>query len=209
MTELEDLKKSWDALDKQLQKTPLTDDKWIIGLIRRKKEEATDNLQKLARLNRLSLWIGGAAIAIIVAVWKLLPALGASAETEQRFLPLLAFLAASIAIGLLWDNQTYKQMKDIRIDEMTVLEVTRRFVTLQRWTRAEVIIFSLWGAAFFTIYYRVMDFHLLGGAAQTCIIIGFIALYAVILYILYKKQVFKYLRHIQKNLKDLRELCTE
>ena len=71
--ELDELKKSWNALDQHLQKDRLVDEDKLSELISTYKSNAGKSIRRLAGWQRLSVSIGIAAILIVVALWCILP----------------------------------------------------------------------------------------------------------------------------------------
>ena len=74
--ELDELKKSWNALDAQLQKEPIADEKQIKELIANYKTNTRHSLGRLVILQRFSLGTGAVGLAVILLVWFLLPTFG-------------------------------------------------------------------------------------------------------------------------------------
>ena len=62
--ELDELKKSWNALDAQLQKEPIADEQQIKELIANYKTNTRHSLGRLVFLQRFSLGIGAVALLI-------------------------------------------------------------------------------------------------------------------------------------------------
>ena len=87
--ELEELKKSWNALDAQLQKEPIADEKQIKELIASYKTNTRHSLGRLVILQRFSLGTGAVGLAVILLVWFLLPAFRCNEQlqiTDAEFL---------------------------------------------------------------------------------------------------------------------------
>ena len=66
--ELDELKKSWNALDAQLQKEPIADEKQIKELIANYKTNTRHSLGRLVILQRFSLGTGAVGLAVILLV---------------------------------------------------------------------------------------------------------------------------------------------
>ena len=56
--ELDELKKSWNALDEQLKKEPIADEKQIAGMIAEYKANARKSIGRLTGWQRFSIGIG-------------------------------------------------------------------------------------------------------------------------------------------------------
>ena len=108
-----------------------------------------------------------------------------------------------------WDWKTYRWNKDTRIDEMGVAEVSRRMTTFRQWTRYEVMGISIWIILFNILNYWVMEYHLAPASVPALLITLFVVFDALIIYILYKKVIYKHLDNIKKNIEELKDICTE
>lgn len=82
--ELDELKKSWNALDAQLQKEPIADEKQIKELIANYKTNTRHSLGRLVILQRFSLGTGAVGLAVILLVWFLLPTFGFTSICRAR-----------------------------------------------------------------------------------------------------------------------------
>ena len=59
------------------------------------------------------------------------------------------------------------------------------------------------------IRYWVMEYHLAPASVQALLITLFVVFDALIIYILYKKVIYKHLDNIKKNIEELKDICTE
>lgn len=207
--ELDELKKSWNALNEQLQKEPIADEKRIAELIAGYKAGARKSQRRLICLQCFSIGIGVAGLAALFLVWLLFPAFGFNAQLQGKIVTLLAFIAISIPAGLWWDWKTYRWIKEMRIDEMSIAEVSRRMATFRRWVKYEVAGASAWAVLFNVLNYWAMDYYLEPAGVQAILIAVFVVLDTLILYIFYKKMIYKHLDHINKNIDELKDICTE
>ena len=186
--ELDELKKSWNALNEQLQKEPIADEQQITELIAGYKANTRKSLGRLVVIQRFSIGMGAVGLAALLLIWLLLPTFGFNEQLQGKIVALLGFIAISILIGMWWDWKTYRWNKDTRIDEMGVAEVSRRMTTFRQWTRYEVMGIS---------------------SVQALLITLFVVFDALIIYILYKKVIYKHLDNIKKNIEELKDICTE
>lgn len=207
--ELDELKKSWNALNEQLQKEPLTDEKQITELIARYKANTRKSLGRLVGVQRFSLWIGAISLIALLLIGLLLPSFGCSEQLQGKATVLLGFLAVSILAGTWWDWKTYRWMKGTLIDEMSVTEVSRRMTTLRQWFCYEVAAISVWILLFNGLNYWMMSYHLAPAGAQAMLIAILALLSAMVIYILYKKLIYKHLNNIKNNIEELKDICTE
>ena len=90
--ELDELKKSWNALDAQLQKEPIADEQQIKELIANYKTNTRHSLGRLVFLQRFSLGIGAVGLAIILLIWLLLPTFGFDEHLQNKMARFLAFI---------------------------------------------------------------------------------------------------------------------
>ena len=185
--ELDELKKSWNALNEQLQKEPIADEQQITELIAGYKANTRKSLGRLVVIQRFSIGMGAVGLAALLLIWLLLPTFGFNEQLQGKIVALLGFIAISILIGMWWDWKTYRWNKDTRIDEMGVAEVSRRMTTFRQWTRYEVMGISIWIILFNILNYWVMEYHLAPASVQALLITLFVVFDALIIYILYKK----------------------
>lgn len=207
--ELEELKKSWNAFDKQISQASLTDEKQVERLIAAYKAKAGKNLDRIKKIQYVSIITGVALLVVLVGIWLCLPSSMPLRHMSGKLAILLGFIAISVLVGLWWDWKTYRWNKATRIDEMSVAEVSRRMVTFSRWTRNEVIAISVWVLIFNALDYWVMGYYLATAASQAVIVGAFLVVDAAIIYLFYKKLMFKNIRQIRKDMQDLKDLCTE
>lgn len=207
--ELDELKKSWNILDAQLQKEPIANEGQIKELIASYKANTRKSLGRLVTIQRLSIGAGALAWAIILLLWLLLPSFGFNEHLLCKTVVVLAFITASIIAGIWWDWKTYRWNKGTRIDEMSVAEVSRRMNIFRQWTKYEVIAISVWAVLFNVLNYWVMEYYRASAGIQAILITFFVIFDALIIYILYKKMIYKHLNNIKKNIEELEDICTE
>ena len=94
--ELDELKKSWNALDAQLQKEPIADEKQIKELIANYKTNTRHSLGRLVILQRFSLGTGAVGLAVILLVWFLLPTFGFNEHLQNKIILFLIFITVTI-----------------------------------------------------------------------------------------------------------------
>ena len=177
--ELDELKKSWNALNEQLQKEPIADEQQITELIAGYKANTRKSLGRLVVIQRFSIGMGAVGLAALLLIWLLLPTFGFNEQLQGKIVALLGFIAISILIGMWWDWKTYRWNKDTRIDEMGVAEVSRRMTTFRQWTRYEVMGISIWIILFNILNYWVMEYHLAPASVQALLITLFVVFDAV------------------------------
>lgn len=207
--ELEELKKSWQTLDKHLQKQDITTEERVAELIACYKQKTERRLGSLMSLQRASLCIGLLILIAIATVCLLLPSWIEDADTRVKVQAVLIFLAVTLIGGGGWDWRTYRYMQQTRVDLLPIAEVSRRIVKLRLWTRQETAAISLWVLLFGGIYYWAMEFYCLPVYAQAVIVGVFVLFEAAVIYLLYQKLIYKNLNQIKKDIEELKDVCIE
>lgn len=205
--ELDELKKSWNALDAQLQKEPIADEKQIKELIASYRAKTRNSLGRISNLQRLSISFGAIGLAVLLLTWLFLPAFLPNEHLQNKIAAFLGFIAISIIGGMWWDWKTYRWNKATLIDEMPVAQVSRRMTTLRQWTKYEVIAISVWIILFNVLNYWVMEYHQASAGVQAVLISIFVIFDVLIIYLLYKKLMYKHLDTIKKNIEELEDIC--
>lgn len=201
--ELDELKESWNKLDSKLQQKPVTDEKRIAELIASYKAKTHKSLRSLFRIQQFSIGIGAVAFLFLLYLSLWTDALQSSLSFVW------AFLLVSLLVGTLWDGKTYRWLKTIQVDEMSVSEVSRRITRFRLWMKYEVIAICIWAVLFTALFYWSMQFHLLPFAAQA-ILIGFYVLFdTAFIYWFYRRAVYKHLNNIKKNIEELNDTDPE
>lgn len=205
--ELDELKKSWNALDAQLQKEPIADEKQIKELIASYRAKTRNSLGRISNLQRLSISFGAIGLAALLLTWLFLPTFLPNEHLQNKIAAFLGFIAISIIGGMWWDWKTYRWNKATLIDEMPVAQVSRRMTTLRQWTKYEVIAISVWIILFNVLNYWVMEYHQASAGVQAVLISIFVIFDVLIIYLLYKKLMYKHLDTIKKNIEELEDIC--
>ena len=127
--ELDELKKSWNALDEQLKKEPIADEKQIAGMIAEYKANARKSIGRLTGWQRFSIWL-------LPSIFQI------NEEWQPKINTLVIFVGISILLGIWWDHKNYRWIRNTKIDEMPVAIVSKRMASFRRWTRYEIIAIS-------------------------------------------------------------------
>lgn len=207
--ELDELKKSWNALDEQLKKGDVTDEEQITKLIAACKTNTRRSMGRIVNLQRISLLTGAVALIALVLVSLFLPSVFENDRLQNKISALLIFVGTSILAGLWWDWKTYRWIHQIRIDEMPIVEVSRRMTALRQWFKYETVAICLWILAFNILNYWAMDYCQAPAGKQAVLIILFLIIDALLIYLLYKKIIYKHLNNIKNNIEELKDICTE
>lgn len=201
--ELDELKKSWNKLDDKLQQQPVTDERQIAELIAGYKTKTRKSLRSLFRMQQFSIGVGYVAFLFLlyVSVW--------TDVVQGKFSFVCAFLLVSLFVGTWWDSKTYRRLKTIQVDEMSVSEVSRRMTTFRLWTKYEVIAICVWAILFTALFYWTMEFYRLPFVVQAVLIAFYVLLDALIIYFIYKKLIYRHLDNIKQNIEELKDVCSE
>ena len=89
--ELDELKKSWNALNEQLQKEPIADEQQITELIAGYKANTRKSLGRLVVIQRFSIGMGAVGLAALLLIWLLLPTFGLNEQLQGKIVALLGF----------------------------------------------------------------------------------------------------------------------
>lgn len=207
--ELDELKKAWNAPDNRLNRTPLASEEDIERLIASGRTRTRKSLGDLSLMQRLSLAVGAVLLLLLVPLWLWTPGFLEDRLSTERFGVLLVFIALSLVAGLAWDWKTNRWVRATRIDEMSVVEVSRRMAVFGRQMRNEVIAICLWVVVFNGLNFWVMGYHLAPVPTRALVIALMLLLDVVLILVLYKKVLYKYLNDIHKNIEELKDICTE
>jgi len=207
--ELDELKKSWSALNEHLEKEPIANEEQVKKLIVTYKTNAHKSLSRLTGWQRFSIGIGIVGISIVLIIGLLPSLLHISEEIKQKVEALIIFVGVSLLAGMWWDYKNYCWIRDTKIDEMSVAIVSKRMASFRQWMKYEVIAISIWILVFNILYYFTMEFYNKSLAAQAILIGTFILSDVIIIYLLYKKVAYKHLDSIKKNIDDLKDICAE
>ena len=189
--ELEELKKSWNALDKHLEDKIQLNEKAVARLI----QHTTQNVQAISRFNtRLRIF----SISLILAAIILLEMLDLKIDIYFKII-LVAIIPA-----LSWDWFVSQYMAKTHIDVLPISTVILRFNKIHRWITMERFVGLLFLLAM--LLFTSIHFHIWN--ANIWIISSFIVLcvlsFSLALWI-YKKNLL-HLHQIKKNLAELKEL---
>ncbi len=207
--ELDELKKSWNALDRNLPPNPVASDEEITRLIAHHKGNTSKSLGRIKKLQRLSILTGVVVLASLALAVLLLPQLTAGEGLQEKLSAFIAFIAVSLIAGVVWDWKTYRWSQAIHIDEMTVAEVTRRMTVLRRWTAYEMVAICAWLILFNVFNYWLMDYHHAPVARQLALIAFFLLFDAAVIYVVYKRKMYRHLNNIRKHIEELKDICNE
>lgn len=205
--ELDEFKKSWNALDQHLKQKPIASEQQIAELIATCKSNANKSMNRLLDIQRTGMIVSVLVLTVLLFLW--IPPMLEDVRVKSKVCIFFAFMCASIIGGIGWDWKTYRWNRQIRVDEMSVTEVNRRMQVLHRWTRLEVYAVSIWALLLNILNYWLMDYHQKSAGSQILLIVFLLAIDVILIYLFYKKMVYKHLNNIKKNVEELEEICTK
>jgi len=204
--ELDDLKKSWNALDERLQKDKLIDENELTSLISKYRSGTSNSIRKITGWQRFSIAVGIIAIAIVVLLLCILPSILSDNDTKKQSTILCLFFGLTLIAGIGWDFKTYLWSKNTKLDEMPILVVAERMNKFSRWMKYEVVAISIWAVSFTGLYYWIMELYNHSFTFQIMIISLLVMMDVIIIYFVYKKLIYNHLDAIKRNIDELKGL---
>lgn len=189
--ELNELKKSWNALDEHLKDRTLVNDEDISRLINHTRK----NINDISSLNRRLRIISLVIIAFLIFTFIY------DGEFPDIYYQIILVVLIP-ALG--WDIFSSRYLSDTKIDELPLIAVISRFNRIHRWVIRERIIgigFILFMAIFFFFYREVWQ-H---GVEMIILFCVTWTIGIVFPLWIYRKNLGR-LREIKKNLNELKEL---
>lgn len=189
--ELEELKKSWNALDEHLKDKELIKEEELNKLI----GHASKGIHAIARLN----------IRLILISLPVLILFLAEIVLHNTLNPIYIIILLSWIPALCWDLFTTRFLQRTKVDEMPLIEVISRVNRIHRWMINERLFgtfFLLILAVLSFVYWQIWQY----GVGM---ILFFIVLWGgalgLILWI-YRRKFLNRIQEIKKNLGELKEL---
>lgn len=189
--ELDDLKKSWNALDEHLKGKEFIKEEEMKQLLGRTR----NNINSIERFNRKLRFAAIGILALAVIFWI----------CDDALTDFYYWIALFLCIpALCWDLYSAHYLGRTRIDEMPLVTVISRINRYHRWMVREWIIgilYLLVMATFFSFYKQVWQYGTAG-------IISSLIVWAVGLGIclwVYRRNL-RHIKEIKKNLNELKEL---
>ena len=199
--ELDDLKKSWSVLDKQLQKENIIDEDQVSKLIAKYQAGAKKNMNSITDFQKTSLIAGGAiAVGAIIAT-----SIINGVTVGLKEIVLASYVLIAIVFGLLWDIKTYRWIRNINIEEMPTVKVIERINTFRKLMQYEAIAAGIWIVIFLALFYWVQGFYTYPVAKQLAFLFMMLFIMAGVIYFLYSK-IGRHIDDVKKNMEELKEL---
>lgn len=202
--DLDHLKKSWNTLDEQLQKQDVVDEKQIEELIEKYQSGVKKGLAKLSELQIISLAIGVVCAIILIIVLVVATKFFTSLSFSVKEIVMTGYIVLSCVGGFLWDWQTYRFSRNIKVDEMPIVEVIRCVYKYKKIIKYELVAVCLWTLIFTSLYYWVNDYYSKPLTVQIAFLLGSLILFGTAMYFLYTKVLYKRLNDIEENLNKLK-----
>lgn len=200
------MRKTWKALDEQLNSSKLVNEQIVKNLIMDRKSKANSGINKISGWGKFSLLVGVVMVVAVVFICILLPKLGLSAEVLGNIRIFLFFLVPSLVLGFWWDLKGYLWIRDTNIEEMPVLTVIERVNKFKRWTQNEIVVAAIWIVIAFSLIYYLFKLYALPMLAQVVMVSFWIVTIPPILYLVYKKLIYDNLEEVKKNMSEINEL---
>lgn len=208
--ELEELKKSWVVLDEKLQAAPIANEEQLAKLIETSKGKVKKNLHSLLNWERFSLWIGIPLCLLVLLAFGAIYYYSQSVEYRWRTIIMILFWIATCIFAVWGDFRSYRITQKIDIGNMPISKVQQYMTQLSRHIRIEIIAMCLWFPLFNLLYLwfqGLIDY--LPTTALLCAMGVLLFLDFIIIYAIYKRFIFKYIRCINQNINELKDLCIE
>ena len=190
--ELEELKKSWNALDEHLKDKELIKEDELERLI----GHADKGIHAIARLN----------IRLILISLPILILFLTEVILHNRLNPIYIIILLAWIPALCWDIATTRFLQRTQIDEMPLVEVIARVNRIHHWTIRERLIataFLLILAILSFVYWQIWQYGI-------GMILFFILLWGgglILILWIYRKKFLNRIQEIKKNLVALHLLC--
>ena len=195
--ELDDLKKTWNVLDKQLQTKEIVTDEELLQVTKQKKDITKGTLNALIKNSR-NILLTTIFLMLFIVFVKMYDGIFLS---EPYFWTLVALLPPALA----WSIYTLRYLAKTRIDEMPLATVIERVNKYNYWMSMERILGAIILFAFALIF--IISTNLLKDNLTDQIIIFSIWILGFVFYFWFiNKYTFKRLKEIRKNLNELKEL---
>ncbi len=200
--EVEELKKTWKAFDKHLEKESIVNEKQISDLIASYKGNANKKLHSLIRFRRVSMILGLSFFGL--CVWII-----SRYDAESGIHFQVPFIAISILIGIWHDAKTYKCIEEINVYEMSILEISRRMTIFSRWMRYDIIALCIWIPLLNIV--SIWDSDSWNKPISHILIELGIMLFiqGIVIYFIYSHYIYQHIKDIRKNINELKDICTE
>lgn len=196
--ELDDLKKSWEILDKRLKKNELIDDQTLNKLINERTKQTRNSMDKMLLYGRTTLILG---LIVTIGLGYYL----VEANSSSRGYYLWLYLWNVLCLGMIWDGMGYFYLRSIDIEKMPLVKVVKKMTAYNRNFMIECYAATIFIISAIFIQAASIDLLRLSLAIKiifvTVWLIGCLTSYWII-----KKLYYDKLKDIKRNLAELKEL---
>lgn len=196
--ELDELKKSWEVLDKRLKKNEIIDEQMLSKLISERTKQTRSSMNKMLLYAKTTL-ILGTFIAIGLGYYLL------TTDHCCKEYKLWVYIWVMLCIGLVWDGMGYWYLKSINVEKMPLVDVVRKITAYHRNFIIECFVAAFFFLTAFLLQAICVDLLTLNFLSillfSTVWIAGLIAAIWII-----KKLFYNKLKNIKRNLAELKEL---
>jgi hypothetical protein len=202
--ELDDLKKTWTALDDKLKDKDVVDINTVSHLIAEYQSKASKGIKAIEKLNKWSLLSGIVLVAVLAAAYVI--AVVHHVFDNDRLAIAGGVFAVLLLIAFCWDYHTYRLARNMNVFTMPILTVIERVNKFKQCAKRELqavcVVIPLLAALFYWAY-RIYEvaFYI-----QLLYVLFSIAVTVVVAEVLYYKVLYKYIDDLKKNLEDLQDL---
>lgn len=209
MDELDQLKKSWNLLNEEIQDKEFVTNEQLQEIINSCKKQAQRSVNRLNKFQMVSLGIGFVASLSFIILCVVLPQMEMSNTGRIKAIVAIPFFALTLVGGMYWDLKTYRFLLSMKVDELPVLDMIRKIQIFRKWAQREVMAIIIWIFLFMGLYYWLGDVYQQSLVGQIVFFAFSFVLDAFMLYFIYKKLVFNPIHDIKQNMDELNRLAQE
>lgn len=209
MDELDQLKKSWNLLNEEIQDKEFVTNEQLQEIINSCKKQAQRSVNRLNKFQMVSLGIGFVASLSFIILCVVLPQMEMSNTGRIKAIVAIPFFALTLVGGMYWDLKTYRFLLSMKVDELPVLDIIRKIQIFRKWAQREVMAIIIWIFLFMGLYYWLGDVYQQSLVGQIVFFAFSFVLDAFMLYFIYKKLVFNPIHDIKQNMDELNRLAQE
>lgn len=207
--DIDDLKKSWHAIDEKLDGKEVVSEHRLSDLMQTYKTKATKNLKKVKTLNALSIGMGLISIPAAIILCFFLPYIVSDPAYIPKAIGGIAIFVAVMLLAIWWDAKTYRAINQIKVDEMPVIQVQKKISEFRMLIKYEVWMAGIFLFLSIGFSYWYFDIYTLSFIRQILFLGIGLSIAAIVLSLIYKKLIYGPLNEAQKNLKEISELEEE
>lgn len=204
--ELDELKKSWNVLNKHLEEKNIIDEEALTKLIVQRTHQTKGGINRITNLEKLSILCGIVLTLLGIISCFILPKHITTSEGWTKAIYAGVFTIVTLFFGMWWDVRTYLWLKNTDIEDMPTVTVIKRINKFRSWIKYEIIAFVIWLILFLGLFYWIEKLYLLPNIVQIILFVFWIVIIVGTAYFIYKKLIYDRIKDIKKNLDELDEL---